>query len=220
MTLRLGNKKVCPTKLVKVDHNNYLISNVTKVGLIQDNKGILSGFAPQTNYATFLVSGINNPFEFKIKIKTPETAFVSSYSRNIFRMCYGVEYEKRFGLGVNIDDENKLTMIASTNGSSWWSAGELKGNTVFALNTNYYIKIVFDGSTYTVLLSTDDSNYTTEITHSDSALYSGINICNLGISVASDVNPYWQGYIDLNECYLKINNQTVWQGVVPQGTRG
>lgn len=84
------------------------------------------------------------------------------------------------------------------------------GNVNLATNTNYYCKILFENNQKTLSLSTDDINYTTFADFNDAwyVSYSGY-VC-LG-KHPTNTGRFFQGSIDLNETYIKINDQ-LWFG--------
>lgn len=126
-------------------------------------------------------------------------------------------------LGANVDHKfatvwfryNKLYgEIPSTDGSSWDIASENTAYYTISTNTKYYVKMTFDGNNeYEFLVSTDNNNWTTIWTVTSTKKMYNPNNYTIWLGQDSITSLYLRGDIDLKECYIKSNNNIVWQGV-------
>lgn len=122
------------------------------------------------------------------------------------------------GLGRSSTAKFDFSAGSGTSSSSDWNiASHVAGSTTITTNTTYYIKIVFTGSEYKVLISTNNIDWITDISATSSVVPSAytnrIGIVLSGVS--SYVHP-WLGSIDLSESYIKINGKYWWKGTKPE----
>lgn len=104
---------------------------------------------------------------------------------------------------------NPVLRFDVNDGSNYQS---LTGTTILANNIKYYAKIAYDGTNYTLSLSTDGINYTTEATAVAQYL-PGKTTYPYVIGRASTA---WH-YVHMAECYIKENGILVWQGMDSPG---
>lgn len=110
---------------------------------------------------------------------------------------------------VNIYTDNKFILSLSSNGSSWNIANTVKGTYVFETGVDYWAKLTFDGSKYVLSYSLDGVDYTEDVVvESAVQIESTADLLNIGFRS----EHYLRGSIDLNECYVKINNKLWWHG--------
>lgn len=162
---------------------SYLSSNITIVGSLTDNEGVISGFST-SNYATIgnFIGTTADTIEFVVKLNTG-----SSLSSNSFLYA-----------GFNIQFYNgKLNMPGR---------GDI-GTYSYSANTDYYIKVTYSNNTIECAYSTDGISYTADGTIS----YTGA-IQNLIYLGWGNANNALLGSIDLNECYVNINGTRWWTG--------
>lgn len=110
--------------------------------------------------------------------------------------------------------ESKIA-IDIGNGSSW-QASVLKGSSTLLINTEYWTKLIFDGSQYSLYLSTDGETYNLENTFISSTPIGNMTITKIGVP-RSNAEPFL-GSIDLSQSHIKINNELWWTGtkLVPE----
>lgn len=114
-----------------------------------------------------------------------------------------------YGLKIGILPEGKFWYTLDNNKTS--HLFEQHGVTTVTANTEYWLKLSFDGSAYTALISTDNQNWTTDKTFTSSATiidttagtYLGIN---------KTIDRVFTGAFFLHDCYIKVNNSTWWNG--------
>lgn len=185
-------------------------SNITTtVKALTDENHVISGFTA-TNYAdtgyTFAANG--KPWEINVKFTTGSTM---GTFQNILNSNNNSDYRP---IGITINKANKMMLVLSNSTSTLNIAFDIPGTQTITANTTYWCKLIFDGSKYELSLSDDGKEYVTDITV-DSA-----QIVRDGVPLVFSHNnttyPYpFKGSIDLNECNIKIDGETVWQGVIP-----
>lgn len=164
--------------------NEYMSSNITVVGSLTDNEGVISGFST-SNYATIgnFIGTTADTIEFVIKLNTGSTL-----SANTFLYA-----------GFSIQFYNgKLNLTGTGN----------IGTYTYSANTDYYIKVTYSNNTIECAYSTDGISYTADGTIS----YTG-TIQNLIYLGWGNVNDALSGSIDLNKCYININGTRWWNGI-------
>lgn len=183
--------------------------NINIIGSLTNTDGVLSGFS-LTNYATLPITFnpmSGNSWEIVLKVKTGER-----FSGNDTILCR----TKNDYYGLRIQRESSgghIYVGISTNGTS--TSGSITGTTVLQINTTYWIKVTYNGSNqYALSLSTDGENYTSEgsANISGSIYNDTTNPTYLGVHTIS-TDRIWNGTIDLNECYIKLNRAIWWRGV-------
>ena len=185
------------------DEEMYISSNITKVGDIKDNKGVVNDFSSSKYFYTNKILNVeNNPFEVIIKIKTgtnvnsTQTIISGNTSTTYPPMLIRIESGKlRIWLSSNLSGHNIV------NGTT--------GTYVLATETDYYIKIEWTTTQYIISISTDNQSYTQDITvNSTTAINSTLP---LYFAIYKTDYPFL-GSFDLNETKITINNQLYWQG--------
>lgn len=188
----------------------YLISNVTKVGALVDNKGVLSSFAGGSTpkYAQSNIPSIgNSTWELVVDFTTGND--FTSFQEVIGISTRGASPFYIYGNGA-------LRLFLSSNGTSWDIYNPDADYLTLNTNTNYHLKCIFDGSKYEVSryindewVTLDTVNSSTSI-NSDNKLWIGIN------QRGNTPSAPFLGSINLNECSLKIGGETVWTGITTQ----
>ena len=108
--------------------------------------------------------------------------------------------------------DNKLRIGVTNNGTSWNIVNLPAGTNTYSIDTDYWFKFEYTGTKYIASYSTDGETYTPDIEIENSTAPS-IRSCALGNNLhGTNQQDPLQGTIDLKECYIKINNETVWQG--------
>ena len=187
----------------------YLISNVTKVGTLVDNKGVLSSFegGNTPKYAQSSIPSIgNNTWEFIVDFTTgnsliqQETIGISTRGASPFYMW----------------SDGGLRLFLSNNGTSWDIYNPATSYIILSANTNYKFKCTFDGSKYTVSRYANNGWTVLETVTSSTPINSN-NKLWIGINqrISTPGAPFL-GSINLNECSLKIGSETVWTGMTTQ----
>lgn len=185
----------------------YLVSNITKVGTISDNKGIIGNFTPDNKALTTYNPNeiVTTPFEVSIKFKTGSdiTTFQGIYGQSVTN-----KYCPQMQLIRGSSTATRFSQILSPEGSTW--GAELEYSPVLA-NTDYILKTVFDGSKAYLYVSENGSPLELVSTIDQSAVFWKEPIC-----LGQDNSDEFYGTIDLNECYIKRGSETVWTGMTVQ----
>ena len=184
--------------------SNTIPINVNITGTLTNNNGVLSGFS-ENNYASLpnVFSPNSNSWEIVSKIKTKSDFSVAQ----IICHCLGLG---QLNIAFIINTSAKLTIHASSNGTSWDILTGETGTTTLTANTEYYVKYAFNGSAYSAYLSTDNSTWTTEITYTSSTPIAS----SYGLMFGSDgTNGRPIASIDLNETYINIDGERWWTGL-------
>lgn len=184
--------------------------NVITYGTLTNNNGVLSNFSA-SNYATIPLTfnPVQHPYEIVFKINT-ET-MPTNANGIIWQTGDYLTSRGRLDLEVWKD---KLYAEFAANGESVWN---IDGVTTLSSNTDYWIKLTYNGvNTYGLYLSTDGITWTTEGTATSSGFLGDgsaeYNIIGVQPDVGGMIVP-WFGSIDLNESYININGIRWWQGV-------
>lgn len=175
----------------------------TLVGSPTISNGVLSGITGSKYVKVpepFLPG--NSPWEIVFKVTTPSSwsqqRFFGS-STNYYRTVGG-EFSASGVFGVGL-----------TSGGSTWDIAWKNFTTACQTNTTYWIRLRFTGTQYTGELSTDGIDYNLEFTHdSTKILYQAdTSIMCIGY-MGSETGKYFKGTVDLNECYIKIDDTVFW----------
>lgn len=187
----------------------YKSSNISIVGNLSDNEGLLSGFST-TSYA-------NLPQGFAVGANTAE--FVFKFNSTAIDRAQTI-----FSVGTNATGK-LLISIGSSNTIKFLAGSDNKGSVEASTNpftisagVDYWVKCTFNGSqVYAISYSTDGINYSspkTIIHYNNFTLDDSSLIPYLGIS--SQISDALVGNIDLKECYIKVGNQIIWKGTESQ----
>lgn len=177
--------------------------NVVTYGNLTNTNGVLSGFSAN-DYATI-------PLNFNPTQKPYEVVFKFTGTNGII-WNIGDVTTARGHIEFEVY-QNKLYAEFAANETLIWS---IEGVTTISPNTNYWVKLVYDGvDTYSLYLSTDGITWNLEGTATSSDfLGDGSTEYNLiGVQISGGVIGYaFNGSIDLNGSYINIDNIRWWQG--------
>lgn len=183
--------------------------NVNIVGNLANNNGILSNFSTG-NYAKLPTNfnPSNNPWEIVFKFTTgnnfnSEVCIVSQTDTNWN------------GLKLDIDNGHLWFAVNFTDNTS----GSITSNTILNTNTTYYVKIIYDTTNYRMLISTDGINFTLDETLASSKVINIPDDFTIGWMKCA-TSRYFNGSINLNGSYIKINNMLWWQGATSTSQAG
>lgn len=112
---------------------------------------------------------------------------------------------------LTISDTRTVTLRLRTATGNDTYTFNIFGATVIPLNTKYYIKVNYDSTNgYSLYVSSDGINYTLEGSNSSITKVEAGNAIRIGDNFATGY--YLTGNIYLNECYIKVDDNIVWQG--------
>ena len=165
--------------------------------------GVISDFSSSNYVETNIAfSPSNNTWSLISKFKTNASM---STGQIIFHPIDGTSGNLNMGLWINTS--GKLELDMSSDGSNWNIASNT-GSTTLNADTDYFTRVSFTGSAYTVEISTDGDNWTTDLTISSSTpVLSGKKLRFGSFTDGRAINQ-----IDMNGCRLVINSNTVWVG--------
>lgn len=179
------------------------------------NNGVVSNFS----LGNYLIleknfNFVSKPWEMVIKC-----SFTTFNDR--IRLVGSLNKVALFVLGF-ANTTGTIYLWASSNGTSWNIAGPIASKAPLQLNTEYYIKIAWSGTAYTVDYSTNNIDYNNLITVNSSVAL--LDDANFVLGTNYDGTQYFSGSIDLNECYIKNGNNIVWHGgngkfILKQGSK-
>jgi len=180
----------------------YDYNNCKPIGTLVNNNGVISNFN-NTNYlVTPTVNFSDNTWEYVIKFKTNP-----DYSVGQIIIHPNIKNGSvKNNIAVWITTAGKLSMHASSNGSSWNIFTDKLGTTVLAPNTVYYVKYEFTGSEYKMSLSSDGSTWNLENSISSTAKV--FNNQDVVYGAFPDNTGRYVTSIDLNASQYKIGDIT------------
>lgn len=178
--------------------------NLTITGTLTNNNGVFSGFST-TNYGTFNGSSvIAAPESFEILFKITTGSSFPSYARIINPIISSGDST----LAPYIQVASSGIILVWYDGSSYSSYTAIETP---HLNTMYWLKWAYDGSTITGLYSLDGKAYTT-VSNNGNPVTPRFNTTTLRLgSRNNDSQAVFNGSIDLNESYIKINDEIWWK---------
>lgn len=182
--------------------------NVHNKGCFIDSNSVVSGFSlrnfvqPTSGFYPNYYEG--QPFEMGVKLNATALSGIQTFVGS----GDGVDF---CGILMQFSN-NKLRIGATNNGTSWNIVNLPAGTNTYSIDTDYWFKFEYTGTKYIASYSTDGETYTPDIEIKNSTAPS-IRSCALGNNLhGTGLQAPLKGTIDLKECYIKINNETVWQG--------
>ncbi len=202
-----------------IDYMEDLYENapMTTPNILASSSSISGSILSGTGTADFQCSAYTN-FTLEFKTHTPSTM------PNEFRVLASFGTEQIKGLVVGLNADYTLHFNISTDGSTWKYNPHFSSQLTLNADTDYYIRLTYNGSTYSIKVSTDGRIYTDYGTISDELFYTtGINnTIRFGFWYNAGVQQYvYSGSYDLQYCKFTttVNNQnvTLWQGMTKDG---
>ena len=196
-----------------VQETEYATPNVSLMGTANITPdGVLQGFSTtyssENSYA--IISGLSSPsssLEMIFKLQTPPSYTVNS--EYLLDIVSTVNIYK--GIVIRATSATNIRVYASSNGSSWDIMNGKDFTCDIPTNTNVWVKLTWDGSTYTLYTSTNGSTYTSIGTQSSSSALYLTDPLTLGGSGRENY-PFVGGKIDLKESYIDVDGSILWQG--------
>ena len=178
--------------------------NVNIIGSLTNDNGVLSGFSAG-NYAT-----LSKTFDYSTQIALEMIFKFNSNNvsdeQAIFQI--GDVFTANGYIDIEVYNSKLYFEFASQNTQRCY----IEGVTTLSSNTDYWAKLTYNGTdTYTLSLSTDSTTWNTEGTVN--SWYYLTNAQNSYIGTNQDLSQwYFNGSIDLNESYIKVNGAMWWRG--------
>lgn len=201
--LQSMSDKIKDIELVKVP-------NATIVGNPTINHGQVSGFTSD-DYLQF-------PFELDVQNRHLKVNFCFTTGEDVTTQQNVLD--SYFGLALAIANGKGL-MAVSHNGTSW--ASQVVGSVDILPNTTYFARLTWNGILYKTELSTDGSEFTSDMTFGSTqppfprTMFIGGSPDLFG---AGSAHPF-KGSINLNYANVEIDDNDIWEGMddVGLGTR-
>lgn len=166
------------------------------MGFSSQDSLVYSGFST-TNYIVMGDLICPNTKKWTLNMKVTTGTDVSTNSRVISVAGYSDMKVPVLGL-----TGGKWKLWLTSNGSSWDIANGVLGSSTVATSTTYYLKLAYDGSSYTLKESTNGSTFTTVIEIASSTpIYGGSAATCIGATkyaASSTAQQTWLGSIDLS----------------------
>lgn len=193
--------------------DNFAISNRTPIQavfrndtVLTNNNGVLSGFSsdnwlrsPQIfNHSTY-------SWEVNTKVTTGNDF-------SAVNTIFGSTTTNYCPIACVIMTDNRFRIYGYN--SSNTSVIDATGTYTVSADTDYYIRVKFTGSAYTLEYSLDGVNYVTDITVSSSSSVRNDGNISFGIRAVGNATTYttpFLGSIDFKYTNVKINNAMWWQ---------
>ena len=189
-----------------------MLLNVTEIGSPKVNNGVVSGFS-SANYLKITDSfdvSVAQSWEIVYKIKTGSNI---TNGQSVCGHTGSSNYDP-----FTIDINSSKFQLGLCKSSSSNLLKDQKGTYTVLVDTTYWLKLTFDGSKYALSYSLDGVDFIEDV-----VLESTTKIWTSNLVLGrqqGDASEYpFLGSIDLNECYIKINGELWWTGMVEGGIK-
>ena len=189
-------------------------SNVSLVGSVVDNQGVLSGFTSGA-YALMpsYFTGSLTSFEIVVCVTISGIGTQQSIIANSTTNQATVQLQLLSG--------GQIELLASSVGSTSWDVSLKTINSVTE-GDKYWVKVLFNTTTgYELYLSQDGLTYEPQATNATVKLPKWTEVMAIGNDTPYN-SPYWRGSIDLKETYIDVNGSRYWTGAntIAQNSNG
>lgn len=188
---------------------NWPKINVIETGNLTRNNYSYSGFVNKNTYLSLTEITQNNKY-----LICKDKSFFNLSSNNIEIVINVTTGSSLSGLQNIFFTTTGMTdcFVLDTKLGIWLnqSSSFMDCGTI-STNTEYYVKIIIDGSTRKISYSTDGISYINEQTGAENSDFTKNNKIILGSS--PDEDRAWTGSIDLSKSYIKVDGEYWWKGV-------
>lgn len=179
-----GNTLNGTTSGIPATSADKIMSNFSGSNYLQLSKKLLPG---------------NGTWKLRLKVKTGNDVSSQHY-------LFGSSTNYYKTVGCELNAQGKFGVGITSNGSSW-DIGWMSGTTVVSPNTWYWIQVSFTGTEYKFELSTDGINWNLEKSiQSSTPIYQSSSDSTMYLGTMGSKATYWQGEIDLKECWFVCDN--------------
>lgn len=172
----------------------------TKVGSWIDD-GVVSGFTT-ANY-------LRVPTAFNHEGNSWEIVCKLTTGSNVTANNQYMTTNSNQGVSLVVE-ASRFKVSLSSNGSSFDIASNAESIYAVLPNTEYWVKVLFDGEAYKFSYSLDGEVYNPDIEVISSKKIYDNGVLNIGIGRL--ISQPWLGSIDLTQSYIKINGERWWHG--------
>ena len=196
----LGNSGVTKNYGAKTQEfiENSGNSTLTVTGTLTNNNGVYSGFSASNYIQTSTIDlSTANTWDIIIKLK------YSQYS------SYQVPFASNYSVMLGFNSNNIYYGIGQ--GSSWniVNISSYSGYT-FEEGKEYYIKISFTGTAYTLGYYLYDGTYNTVVTNNSTSKVSSVSFYRFGDGRV--LGTPFKGSLDLGHTYFFADGKLIWSG--------
>ena len=188
---------------IKYNYNVNIIGSPT-----QDNS-VFSNIS-NANYVTTnntVNFGTANTWEIVSKHRFNSVGSINDGAMGVLGGAYNVNYY--------VQSTNKFCIELSSNGSSY-DIGSIPTIDPIPLNTDFYIKAEYTGTTYNLYFGYNLDEMVLQGTIENSTKVSNReNTFAFGVDEAAN-HTSWTGSFDLSGCYININGERWWTGVTTE----
>lgn len=185
--------------------------NASKVGSIGIDSDWNVGNFSTNNYLRMNPLQLNSADNWEVVLKFNHE---TSSRWDVLIGSSNSSYYQRNGYSIGLSS-NHLQYQISFNGTSFDSDGiQGEGSHIVSNDTDYYVKLLFDGTKYQGYISVDGNMWDLDWERdSTSKVYQATEDTIIGGANPESHSLYFNGNIDMSSCYAKINGETVWEGV-------
>ena len=165
----------------------------------------------------------NTDYIYYSKFELDESSFelVFPIRTNDFRAEQCIASAPNHGIYLGINMDKKLVLCLGSDHETWNIVEDKESNASLAPNTNYFIKLTYDGFEYDVKVSTDNERFTDYIVVT-SPQTTDIHASRSYLGIDRNTYPYtkpFEGSINLAPFSIDIENVdiTQWFNTVPVG---
>lgn len=142
-------------------------------------------------------------WEIHLKITTPSV--FSTHDNNRSRLINSTVDMQGIMLMTYTD---KLKLCLSSNEGESWDIADTTSSLSLNNDTEYYIRVLFDGEKYDVDVSTDDVSWTNYISVPSTTIASP---CEFFVGVSETEEGCWEGIIHLDDLSLSCDGMVYWR---------
>ena len=194
--LHLADGSIITSTGIYKDFYDYMMTGyengIRISGSLTNNNGVFSGFS-------------TNAFLYIPGVRT------SNNAEYVFKITTGSDISTQQAI---VHSEHLLCIeVGGGNIYTWdWTASEAKTILAVSTDTTYWIKVNINNSSVIYSTSTDGTSFTQRVSYTDTNIVVDDNYqFRLGLASQEYIHPFL-GSIDIKGCYIKRNNELLWDG--------
>ena len=190
------------------------VYNIVVVGDVKYAKGIYSDFLNKYRYIKpnkIIELSTFTSWELMLKIRCDQLGIENTIIGNY------TDSGVAGGFVLQTDTTNNIKLWSTNNNSSWNVFSGMDTGIDLVLGWQY-LKLVWNGTAYTLYTSTDKENWVTGATLAAGAfsnvdMWIGANGSNINTTNTNGVTHFFRGAVDIKECYMSTNSDSnYWVG--------
>lgn len=230
MSLYLGNQQIAgistPVQGRVIGQIIQSTIPLVDAGLHLADGSLIDGNGIYKDFYDYMMSGYENGIRISGSLTNNNGVF-SEFSISGFLYIPGVrtnnnvEYVFKITTGSDISTQQAIVHsehllcieVGGGNIYTWdWTVSEAKTILSVSTNTTYWIKVNINNSSVIYSTSTDGTSFTQRVSYTDTNIVVNDNYqFRLGLASQEDIHPFL-GSIDVKGCYIKLNNELLWDG--------